>query len=64
MSQGQIDQDQVAALINATREQGGGVETNMTKTVHRALYPAIDPIRPKLSQKGRTILMYVNCYHV
>lgn len=57
MSQDQVDQEHVAALINVVREQGGGVSTNMTKTVHRALYPAIDPERPELNQKGRTILM-------
>lgn len=57
MSQDHIDRDQVAALIGVVREQGAGVSTNMTKTVHRALYPAIDPERSELSQKGRTILM-------
>lgn len=59
MSQGELDQEQVAMLISAMREQGGGVKTTVTKTVHRSLYPAINPKRPELSQKGRTILMYV-----
>lgn len=59
MPQLEIDPEQVAMLISAMREQGGGVKTTMTKTVHRSLYPAIDPKRPELSQKGRTILMYV-----
>jgi len=28
-----------------------------TKTVHRDQYPSIDPTSPKLSQKGKTIII-------
>jgi len=28
-----------------------------TKTVHRDQYPSIDPASPKLSQKGKTIIV-------
>jgi NAD(P)-dependent dehydrogenase (short-subunit alcohol dehydrogenase family) len=31
--------------------------TNVTKTVHRDVYPAISPSRPELSQAGRVILV-------
>lgn len=33
------------------------IDTNVTATVHRSPYPAIDPSRPELSQKGRTVLI-------
>ncbi|KAK1249578.1 hypothetical protein MKX08_009581 [Trichoderma sp. CBMAI-0020] len=32
-------------------------ETNVTKTVHRQLYPAISPKRPELSQAGKVVLI-------
>ncbi|KAK0719146.1 putative short-chain dehydrogenase [Lasiosphaeris hirsuta] len=32
-------------------------QTNVTKTVHRTPYPAIDPSRPELSQAGKTVLI-------
>ncbi|KUI56271.1 hypothetical protein VP1G_03628 [Cytospora mali] len=44
-------------VTTIAREQGAGVRTNFTKTVHRSSYPAIDPTRPELSQKGRTVLI-------
>lgn len=31
--------------------------TNVTKTVHATSYPAISPLRPELSQVGRTVLI-------
>ncbi|KAL8367249.1 hypothetical protein RB599_010300 [Gaeumannomyces hyphopodioides] len=31
--------------------------TNVTKTVHATSYPAISPLRPELSQAGRTVLI-------
>jgi NAD(P)-dependent dehydrogenase (short-subunit alcohol dehydrogenase family) len=33
------------------------LHTEVTKTVHRDVYPAISPSRPELSQAGRTILI-------
>lgn len=32
-------------------------ETNVTKTIHRRLYPAISPNRPELSQAGKVVLI-------
>lgn len=32
-------------------------ETNVTKTTHRQLYPAISPKRPELSQTGKVVLI-------
>ena len=32
-------------------------ENNVTNTTHRTPYPAVDPSRPELSQKGRTVLI-------
>ncbi|KKY31591.1 putative short chain dehydrogenase [Diaporthe ampelina] len=49
--------DQVEVLIKKTLEQGAGLKTNFTKTVHRTSYPSIDPARPELSQAGRTVLI-------
>lgn len=45
------------ALVKKTLEQGAGLFTNVTKTVHRTSYPSIDPSRPELSQAGRTVLI-------
>ncbi|KAM0553139.1 hypothetical protein ACHAPJ_007689 [Fusarium lateritium] len=36
---------------------GNGLTTDVTKTTHRNVYPAIDPSRPELSQAGRTVLI-------
>ena len=33
------------------------ITTNVTKTIHRKVYPAIDPSNPALSQKGQTVLI-------
>lgn len=44
-------------IFRLAREQGAGTQTNFTKTTHRSSYPAIDPTRPELSQKGRTVLI-------
>ncbi|ROW15080.1 hypothetical protein VPNG_03417 [Cytospora leucostoma] len=44
------------ALLEATIEQNP-IRTNITKSVHRSSYPAIDPTRPELSQDGRTVLI-------
>lgn len=44
-------------LLRVTLEQGAGLRTNFTKTVHRSSYPAIDPTRPELSQEDRTVLI-------
>jgi NAD(P)-dependent dehydrogenase (short-subunit alcohol dehydrogenase family) len=49
--------DQVQYLLKRTLEQGGGLATNFTKTVHRTSYPSIDPSRHELSQAGRTVLI-------
>lgn len=49
--------DQVEILLKKTLEQGAGLKTNFTKTVHRTSYPSIDPSRPELSQAGRTVLI-------
>lgn len=49
--------EQIEDALNVAREQGGGLRTNFTKTIHRSSYPAIDPIRPELSQEGRTVLI-------
>ncbi|KAK1752793.1 NAD(P)-binding protein [Echria macrotheca] len=32
-------------------------ENNVTNTTHRTPYPAVDPTRPELSQKGRTVFI-------
>ena len=32
-------------------------KTNFTDTIHKQVYPAIDPTNPKLSQAGKTILI-------
>jgi len=32
-------------------------ENNVTRTTHRTPYPSVDPSRPGLSQKGRTVLI-------
>ncbi|KAI3390493.1 hypothetical protein diail_9505 [Diaporthe ilicicola] len=49
--------DQFEALLKKTLEQGAGLKTNFTKTIHRTSYPSIDPSRPELSQAGRTVLI-------
>jgi hypothetical protein len=33
------------------------LHTEITKTVHRDVYPAISPSRPELSQAGRVVLV-------
>lgn len=47
----------VEALINLSASQGAGVKTDITKKVHRTAYPAISPLRPELSQEGKTVLI-------
>ncbi|KAG6364586.1 hypothetical protein INS49_006188 [Diaporthe citri] len=49
--------DEMEFLVKKTLEQGAGLKTNFTKTVHRTSYPSIDPTRPELSQAGRTVLI-------
>lgn len=49
--------DQMEFLVKKTLEQGAGLRTDFTKTVHRTSYPSIDPARPELSQAGRTVLI-------
>lgn len=44
------------ALLGLAIEQDP-IHTNITKSVHRSSYPAIDPARPELSQDGRTVLI-------
>lgn len=55
MSSSNAEEFQV--LLKAAIEQGSGVKTNMTKKVHRTVYPAISPLRPELSQEGKTVLV-------
>lgn len=49
--------EQFGELVKIALEQGGGLRTNFTKTIHRSSYPAIDPTRPEISQEGRTVLI-------
>ncbi|KAI7778405.1 hypothetical protein LA080_002175 [Diaporthe eres] len=49
--------DQVEILLKKALEQGAGLRTDFTKTIHRTSYPSIDPARPELSQAGRTVLI-------
>lgn len=49
--------DEFEYLLKKTLEQGNGLRTNFTKTVHRTSYPSIDPARPELTQAGRTVLI-------
>lgn len=49
--------EQMEVILKKTIEQGAGLATNFTKTVHRTPYPSIDPSRPELSQAGRTVLI-------
>ncbi|ROV88556.1 hypothetical protein VMCG_10373 [Cytospora schulzeri] len=48
--------EQFEGTIRIAREQGGGLRTNFTKTIHHSSYPAIDPTRPESSQEGRIVL--------
>lgn len=43
--------------LQISLEQGAGVRTNFTKTIHDTSYQAIDPTRPELSQEGRNVLI-------
>lgn len=48
---------QLEALLQAFVMQGSGVAINITKKVHRTAYPSISPLRPELSQAGKTVLV-------
>ncbi|POS79548.1 short-chain dehydrogenase [Diaporthe helianthi] len=49
--------EEMQYIFKKTLEQGAGLTTNFTKTIHRGPYPSIDPSRPELSQAGRTVLI-------
>lgn len=52
-----ISAEKYEQVFKTMVEQGGGLHTNMTKTVHTTSYPAVSPTRPELSQQGRTVLI-------
>lgn len=57
VTSGEIDPALLEQLFETGRQQGAGLRTNVTKTVHRTAYPATSPARPELSQEGRTVLI-------
>lgn len=52
-----VSESDKETLLRVSIDQGHGLHTNFTKTIHRSSYAAIDPTRPELSQEGRTILI-------
>lgn len=52
-----IPSEVLQVVLREGGKQGSSVATNITKKVHRTIYPAISPTRPELSQQGKTVLI-------